>query len=534
MSYRRRERINKYGTLYFGDNLPILKDMNSGSVDLIYLDPPFNSKATYNVLFGTGTKAESQIKSFDDTWHWSDATEKTYAELLKSTNEVAAVISGLRHAIKTNDVMAYTTNMTIRLIEMNRVLKDSGSLFLHCDPTVSHYLKVVLDAIFGTENFKNEIIWERNKGAPKRNQFKPRKFGRNHDVIFMYSKRIDRSKFHLPTISRTEEELLAEFPNVDDDGRRWKDDSSHIWRPRGLGKRPNLCYDWRGFSNKSEAGWQLSKERLEEEYKKGNIEIYKDKHGTRHIRRKLYLDNWKGKGIGNVWTDIPPPSKGERTGFQTQKPLALLERIIGAASDKGDVILDPFCGCGTAVDAAQKMGRNWIGIDVTHLAVSLIEERVYDKFGTKPHVYGIPHSVQDARELAARDKIQFEAWACSMIPGMLPNKKQAGDKGVDGSAFVKINNEIIRIVASVKGGTVTPAMVREVVGTVNSDNEFDMGVFLCLERPTRAMTEAASSAGLFNIGMIEYPKVQIYTVDDYFNDRSPKLPTPTEFTRQKD
>lgn len=353
--------------LYYGDCLDVLRTLPDESVDLIYLDPPFNSKRDYNVLFKTpkGHQSESQITAFEDSWHWGEQAEREFHELLHQSNtDVAGMMQALRSFLGENDMMAYLTMMANRLLIMHRILKDTGSFYLHCDPTMSHYLKIICDMIYGEDNFRNELIWHHGQ----RTDFHKGHFSRKHDVILFYSI-CDSSVFNKIGEKWDRDEFLTHRHDVkiDDDGREF------IWTDGG---------------------------------KKG-------------IRYKRYVEDVlnNGKPFDDVW-DLPLLNSAakERLGYPTQKPLALLERIIQASSNEGDVVLDPFCGCGTAVHAAQKLKRNWIGIDITHLAISLIEKRLRDAFpGIEFVIEGTPKDIDGARDLAIRDKYQFQWWACSLI-----------------------------------------------------------------------------------------------------------------------
>lgn len=507
--------------LYFGDNLDILrKHIRDESIDLIYLDPPFNSKADYNILFKTpkGIPSPSQITAFEDTWHWTTESEKTYDNLVYNS-KIAPVIEGLKNAIGKNDMMAYIVMMAVRVIELHRVLKPTGSLWLHCDPTASHYLKVVADAIFNPKNFGSEIIWRRVSSDQKGSQHKSKKFGSNHDVILFYYKNSKKAYREIPTKELTEEEMDTLFPLEDEYGRY--NTQTPVFRSPSLGSRPNLCYTWRGITNQHPSGWRLSKKRLEEEYQKGNIEIT----DSGRVIRKARAANYRGETMGDVWTDIPPALGDERMGYPTQKPLALLERIIETSSREGDVVLDPFCGCGTAVHAAQKLNRSWIGIDITHLAVNLIKKRMKDAFGITVDITGIPKSFDGAEELARLNKFQFELWAVSLIPNAMPNNKQVGDRGIDGIGYIKLDNKTAKIIISVKGGeTLNPSMVRDLRGVMEREKA-DFGIFVSLREPTRKMSEEAAAAGNFKTPFAHYPKLQIYTISDYFKGIPPRLPT---------
>lgn len=464
------------GKLYFGDNLEILRNkINTESIDLIYLDPPFNSKTDYNILFKTPDNIDSpsQIMAFEDTWHWTNESEMAYGQLLGASGRIASVIKGMREAIGENDMMAYLVMMSIRLIELHRVLKNTGSLYLHCDPTASHYLKVVLDAIFEPTNFRNEVIWHYRKWSAGWQQFQ-----RNHDVILFYSK------------SRDKERIFNKM---------------YMERAASTQKR---------FGNKK------------------IISGY-DKNGKR-IPSKMEDVESKGVAMDDVWEigRVPPIKQL----FPTQKPTALLERIIKASSNKGDIVLDPFCGCGTSIHASQMLHRNWIGIDITHLAIGLIEKRMKDAFGIKVTVEGTPTTFESAQDLAKRNKFQFEAWAVTLIPNVLPNKKQVGDKGVDGRGYISLGKDKngkridAKIIVSVKGGdSLTPSMVRDLIGTINNEKA-ELGVFISLREPTRKMREAAITAGYFETPLGEkYQKLQIYTISDFFNGVIPKLPSMIDF-----
>jgi adenine specific DNA methylase Mod len=356
--------------LYYGDNLDVLRrHIADESVDLVYLDPPFNSNRSYNVLFRgrSGTESQAQIEAFDDTWTWSQDAERLFTELLAGDLPVAVkdALEALRRLLGDNDVLAYLVMMTVRLAELRRVLKKSGSLVLHCDPTASHYIKIILDAIFRPDRFRNEIVWRRTsvKGDART------RFGRNHDILLVYSKG-DNPVFNRLTVAHSDE-YRARFRFNDNDGRgMYRDgplDSPNL--------RKNLKYEYRG-SAPPENGWRVSREEMER-LDRDNRLIMPKRPGGR-IWRKLYLQEQPGVPLGDVWADIAPINSraAERLGYPTQKPLEMLERVILSMSNTGDVILDPFAGSGTAIDAAQKLGRRWIGIDITTLAVDLIDARL--------------------------------------------------------------------------------------------------------------------------------------------------------------
>ncbi|MBC6426827.1 MAG: site-specific DNA-methyltransferase [Ekhidna sp.] len=315
-------------TLYTRDNLYVLHSLNSQSVDLIYLDPPFNSKRMYSAPIGS----KAAGSSFKDMWTWQDVNEAYLEALIDRYPALVRFIESIQDT-HGKAMMAYITYMTQRLIEMYRVLKDTGSLYLHVDPTASHYLKIVLDRIFDKENFRNEIIWQRNQKRGKGSQYSSKKFGANTDTIFFYSK----SDSYYLNITRklNEEERLLKFKKADKEGHRYYT-GIPIFRSKSMGERPNLCFEWRGFKNPYPSGWRLSKERLEEEYQKGNIVIL----SNGKLERRMYEQDYEGLPLDNNWVDIPRISKKESLGYPTQKPLALLQRIIKASSNLGDVVLD--------------------------------------------------------------------------------------------------------------------------------------------------------------------------------------------------
>jgi len=355
--------------LFTADNLYVLNGMNSECIDLIYLDPPFNSKRLYKAP--VGSKAAGA--AFEDMWSWEDVDSALMVRLAETHPYLVDYITAIE-VMHSKGMMAYIAYMAQRLFEMHRVLKPTGSIYLHCDPTASHYLKVVMDRIFGAANFRNEIVWKRMKGA-KGSQHASKSWGRSSDAILYYAAS-DKAQVR-PHRELTAEEVAAKFDKQDENGRRYFDDSAHIFCSRGQGARPNLCFEWRGFTNPHPSGWRLSKARLEEEFQKGNIVITEDGK----LERRKYLDDYRGMPMDNVWIDVPPATGGEYTGYPTQKPLALLDRIIEASSNPGDIVLDPFCGCATTCVSAQRLGRRWIGIDVSDKAAVLIRERMADDVG---------------------------------------------------------------------------------------------------------------------------------------------------------
>ena len=368
----------KTNALYYGDNLDILRRyVPDESVDLIYLDPPFNSNRDYNVIFKdeSGRKSDAQLLAFEDTWHWGPSAEATYAYLTNTARHegkvpsgVSQIVSALRSGIGTNQMMAYLVEMAVRLVELHRVLKPSGSLYLHCDPTASHYLKVLLDAIFGPERFLAEIVWKRTTTHSDAKRWSP-----DFDTILCFAK-TDAFLFNPTYLADNEDYTASEYRYRESDGRAFA--LGDIASPN---PRHNLMYEWKGYVPPPK-GWRFSRETMERLDSEGRI-FYRGPGKRPRVKR--YLDEMRGTRVGSVWTDLPNvhPWSKERLGWGTQKPLALLERVIATSSNPGDIVLDPFCGCGTALVASQKLQRQWVGIDVTYLSIAVMRARLKDSFG---------------------------------------------------------------------------------------------------------------------------------------------------------
>ena len=494
-------------TIYYGDNLAVLREyVPDASVDLIYLDPPFNSNASYNVLFKApeGHQSQAQIEAFDDTWHWTESAEQAFDEVVHGPNsDVSTMLMAMRAFLGTNDMMAYLAMMAVRLIELHRVLKSTGSLYLHCDPTASHYLKIVLDAVFGKENYRNEITWKRTSAHSD-----SARWGKNADIILFYTKS-DKWKW-VPIFTPYEEDYLKRFKNSDADGRKWMDDNITAKGLSGGG----YTYEYKGVISL----WRYPRESMERLDAEGRLHFTKSGKG---IRLKRYLDESKGYPAQSIWNDPAPinSQSKERLGYPTQKPVALLERILTASSNEGDVVLDPFCGCGTTLHAAAKLKRNWIGIDITHLAIGLIKRRLNEAFPKIAFdVVGVPKDVDGARALAIQDKYEFQKWALSMISAQ-PYKggKKGGDGGIDGFLYFKPDGKKTeKAIVSVKGGaSLNPAMVKDLIVTADQEGA-KMGVFLTLEPPTKGMVAQAAAAGFYKTDYGNFPKIQIVTVEQLF------------------
>ena len=512
-------------TLYYGDNLDILrKYFANESVDLIYLDPPFNSNRSYNLLFkeSSGFSANAQITAFDDTWHWGPSAEQALLEVETGPRQdVAAVLRALVDALgRRNDMTAYLAMMTVRLLELHRVLKPTGSIYLHCDPTASSYLRVVMDAIFGPAQFKNEITWRRTTAHND-----PKRFGRIQDRVLFYSKSADKTFNHLPGSYSPEQ--LSRYKYQDDNGPYR---AENLTAPH---HSPTRSLPWRGITPGANRQWRFSLDELERLYGEGRILTQKDGR-PRKDGYKMYLTDGAGPALQDLWTDIAlPPTSGERLGYPTQKPLALLERIISASSNPGDVVLDPFCGCGTAVCAAQKLGRQWAGIDITHLAVALIRSRLTAMFGSEVQYreVGAPQDLASANALALRDRYQFQAWALSRIPAFPAQSKKGADAGLDGHVtFVDSVGKPKLVVVQVKSGHVDVRVVRELSSVVASRNAV-MGFLVTLEEPTNPMQLEAVAAGFYHSDWWnrDYQKLQILMVEELLHGTTFDMP-PTNVT----
>src|SRR5438552_406014 len=527
--------------LYFGDNLEWLRDRREfpdASVDLVYLDPPFNSNADYNVLFHepSGSVSQAQFHAFTDTWSWADAAE-TYHAFIDNCPNVAVVelMEAFHSFLRNSPMMAYLAMMAPRLVELHRVLKESGSLYLHCDPTASSYLRLLLDGIFGAENLRNEVIWKRTiaKGLTSK------RLPRNHDIILSYQKTNDAfwnedEIFQPYDETNLDEKTAGKYCHRDENGRLYRLDSLINPNPN----RPNLTYEFLGVTRV----WRWTRDRMQKAYEAGLV--VQTKPGT-VPQGKRYLDEQRGRPLDDVWADISPLNSQaiERLGYPTQKPLALLERIITLATNPGDVVLDPFCGCGTSIHAAQKLGRQWIGIDITYLAINLIKRRLKDAFGEEIEYEekGQPTDFAGAKQLAENDKFQFQHWALSLI-GARPLKEGEGkgaDRGVDGLLYYyeterkdlinrikedapSVRSEPVRrekIIVQVKGGGVNRADVATLLGDVENQKAAG-GVLITLEKPSKQMRTETADAGRYTSKLWhdkDYPRIQILTVEGLLN-----------------
>jgi adenine specific DNA methylase Mod len=505
--------------LFYGDNLEVLrKHIKDETVDLCYIDPPFNSKRNYNQIYNNiGKEDQAQAQAFIDTWTWDDYANQGLAEIQENylghfTSQSIDLISGLTKVLGKGSLLAYLVNMTLRVAEIHRVLKPTGSFYLHCDPTASHYLKIIIDAIFCSQggDFKNEIIWKRTSGHSD-----SAKYGSVHDVIFYYTKSL---KITWNQIYQKYEQNYIEkyYRYQDDDGRKWMSDNLSAAGLAGGGYQ----YEWNGVTKL----WRCPKTTMEKLDTEGKIYYTKN----RVARIKRYLDESKGLPVQDAWNDIEALRSWhkELLGYPTQKPESLLERIIQASSNEGDIILDAYCGCGTTVAVSQKLNRQWIGIDITYQSISLILKRLEDSFGKgvleNITISGIPKDMKSAEALALkkddRTRKEFEKWAVLTYSNNRAtiNQKKGADKGIDGIAyFTGDKDEPEKIIIQVKSGNVKSGDIRDLQGTVTLEGA-ELGVFITLKPPTKDMIKTAKEAGIYKSRYMSQPvdKIQIVTVQE--------------------
>lgn len=517
--------------LYYGDNLTIMQQMPKGAVDLIYLDPPFNSKRNYNLLYKnmTGKPVPEQAEAFCDTWEMDaekEATAKALPLLMRDhgVDDYYIQFWGLWiQALKNTQphLLAYLIYMVQRLLHMKTILKPTGSLYLHCDPTASHYIKVMLDGIFGHSNFRSEVIWKRTSSHNSANRWGP-----VHDVLLFYSKsdsytwnRVSQpyDEKYLDGFYKGEDEIgrfrLGDLTGAGtrngDSGKPWKGvdptDSGRHWAVPAV---PGLT--------KEEIKALTVQERLDELDKQGLI--YWPKKGSIPQFRR-YLDTDRGVAAQDVIYDIDPisPHAKERLGYPTQKPIALLDRIIQASSNPGDVVFDPFCGCGTTIYSAEKNHRQWIGCDIAILSILLMTDVLTDRFrlvkGVHFEVSGIPVSVEQAQDLFQRDPYQFQHWVVERIGGF-PMQKKVADRGIDGRVYFETKDGLKDMVLSVKGGHIKPGDIRDLRGVLEREGSSELAGFLSLKTPSKNMREEAAGAGMYKYNNVSYPRIQMLTVQE--------------------
>jgi len=546
--------------LYYGDNLDVLRrHVEAESVDLVYLDPPFNSNASYNVLFAErdGTQAASQIKAFEDTWKWDEGAARAFEEVVEAGGKTSQAMQAFRAFLGESDMMAYLAMMAPRLFELRRVLKPTGSIYLHCDPTASHYLKMLMDAVFGPINFRSEIIWKRSSAHSDTKQGR-KIHGHIHDVILFYTK-TDQWKWNEVYTPYDDSYIGRDYRLVEEgSGRHFRrgdltaakpgGDTEYDWpvkkraavRERWIAdlddehRNPKADWEYKGVRPYKGRYWAYSRENMRQFASAGRLRHTFD--GMPEYKR--YLDEMPGVALQDLWMDIPPIIAGtaERLGYPTQKPEALLERIILSGSDEGDAVLDPFCGCGTTIAAAQKLNRRWIGIDITNLAITLIRSRLTDTFtGTAEYeVIGEPVSVPDAARLAADDPYQFQWWALGLVGARPVEEKKGADKGIDGRIYFHVGDGKTRqIILSVKAEHVTVSQVRDLRGVLDRETA-DMGVLISLAEPTGPMRKEAASAGFYASPWGKHARLQLVTVEDLLTGKTidrPPIQTSTTFKK---
>lgn len=508
--------------LYYGDNLDVLRrHVADESVDLVYLDPPFNSNANYNVLFAekSGKHAAAQIQAFEDTWRWDESAERAYTDVVEGdSGQVSAAMQAFRTFLGESDMLAYLAMMAPRLIELRRVMKPTASIYLHCDPTASHYLKMLMDAVFGPTNFRSEIIWHRTtaKGLASVG------FPNNHDTLFYYGKGGDLT-WNRPYVEydldNLDEKTDAKYSHRDPDGRRYT--LGDLTNPNP--NRPNLTYEFLGHHKV----WRWTQGRMKEAYASGLV-VQPSPGAVPRLKR--YLDEREGRPVDTMWMDIPPLNSQarERLGYPTQKPEALMDRIIQASSNEGDTVLDPFCGCGTTVASSQRLNRRWIGIDITNLAIGLIRHRLRDTYTEAVEksykVVGEPVSVEDAGVLAAADQYQFQWWALGLVGARPAEGKKGADKGIDGRIYFHEGDGTTRqVILSVKAGKLHAPYVRDLRGVIEREKAA-IGVLLTLDEPTKAMRTEAVSAGFYTSPWGTHPRLQIVTVGELLEGKRIDMP----------
>lgn len=502
--------------LYYGDNLTRMQRMGKHSVDLIYLDPPFNSKQNYNLIYRnmTGKPVPDQADAFCDTWEM-DAEKEELARAMPVLMREHGIqdyyvefwrlwINALRHTQP--HLLAYLIYMVQRLLHMKSILRPTGSIYLHCDPTASHYIKVMMDGIFGHKNFQNEIIWKRTSAHSS-----AKRYGPIHDVILFYTAS-DHYTWNKIFQAYDSDYLDQRFRRGEK--RRWKDENL-----TGSGTRNGETGQaWRGFDVTAKGRhWAYPPSELDRMDEQGLI--YWPKKVGGWPRERIFLDDAQGVPLQDVWTDISPINSQaqERLGYPTQKPIALLDRIIQSSTNKGDVVFDPFCGCGTTIYAAARNERKWIGCDIAILSIKLVREILTgERFrlveGAHFDVTGIPVSVEQAQELFKQNPFQFEHWIVERVGGF-PTKK-TGDKGIDGRMYFEVGKGLKSMVLSVKGGKLRPTDIRDLYGVLSGEGDAEMAGFLSLQEPSKAMKEAAALAGQYTYGGVKYDRIQCLTAAD--------------------
>lgn len=525
--------------LYYGDCLTVMQAWPLAYVDLIYLDPPFNSQRQYNSIYKdeTGRPLPDQIEAFCDMWELDAERERAIRlmpVLMRESGIDDATVEFWKlwmRALRDTQprLLAYLSYMAERLLLMHRILKPTGSLYLHCDPTASHYIKALADAVFGHANFQNEIIWRRYD-RPKGSQHKARRYGRSSDTILFYSKTGDHT-FNAGAIRRalSDAEVAKRFPSTDDQGRFM---SGPLLRSSSMGDRPNLVYEFAGYIP-GPFGWRMERDKLQAIYDCGDF--YFTSNGV--PRRKFRPGDDPGESIDNIWSDFGSlgSQDQERLGYATQKPLALMERIITASSNPGDVVLDPFCGCATTLEAAHRLGRRWIGIDIAIHAIKRVarirlNERCGLVEGRDYIVEGVPRDLEGAQDLWRRDKYHFQKWAVEQVDGFVTTR-QTADGGIDGRLYFAVPDapDLQSMVLEVKGGAnVTIRDVRALAAVLEADDALMAGLIIMEPRgdvQTRNFERFMANAGTLDVLGVSYPRLQILTVPEIIDGQRFHTPT---------
>ena len=504
------------GTLYYGDCLDWLEQWPAESVDLIYLDPPFNSKTDYNILWDAGNGTPAQVRAFSDTWRWDHAAERRVTLIGQAVAHPAhRCVVGLRSQLGASGMLAYLSYMAERLSELRRILKPTGSIYMHCDPSAGHYLKVLMDGIFGGRQFISEIVWKRTSAHSD-----AKRWGASHDTILFYAASGNAGWAWNQEYAPYDDAYLKRFNRVDSDGRRWEDSDLSAKGLSGGGYE----YEYKGATSL----WRVPLETMKRLDREGRLHFT----AAGGIRRKKFLDELPGSPVQDIWTDIGPinSQSRERLGYPTQKPLALLKRVLAASSREGDFVLDPFCGCGTTIEAAHQLGRRWVGIDISAHAIDLIAERRLPSIEVQ--VKGIPKDLHSARKLASANRLDFEAWAVTRVPGLAPNASKGSDAGIDGRGMLlpfegvgTARADVPRLVlGQVKSGKFSLSQLRDFCNVVRRDHAA-LGIYITLDsKPTAAASRELAGMGRVQVGSREYPKVQMWSIRDYFEQRLPELP----------
>ncbi len=529
--------------LYYGDNLDVMrKFVRDETVDLCYIDPPFNSKRNYNQIYNNiGTEDRAQAQAFTDTWTWDDHANQCLDEILTNKNGVQtqqsiALIIGLDKVLGKGSLFAYIVAMTVRIGEIHRVLKPTGSFYLHCDPTASHYLKLLLDAVFcGRKGiYQSEIVWRRTTAHGNAKQGSKR-FEINFDTVFFYTKS-DEFTFNTMYEPFSDEQINQQYNKFDLDGRRYR-----LVTPTAAKGGGDTSYEFHGVRPPQGRFWAYSKDNLKKFFDEGLL--YFSNTGQPYI--KYFLDERPGVAVMSFWDDIKPmsPTSKERLGYPTQKPEALLERIITASSKPGDVVLDAFCGCGTTAAVSDRLKRQWIGIDITYQSIALILKRLKDHGGQAAidnvEMHGVPKDMESVDALIHKkdDRVrkEFEKWAILTYSDnrAIINEKKGADKGIDGVAYTrKSKEEVSPVMISVKSGNITSAVIRDLRGVIEREGAA-CGILITRNPPSKPMIQEAKEAGTFKPEMFQpFDRLQIVTIQQILDGERISLPLMEEVTKK--